>query len=189
MCILLVFTKGLVFYRVIQCVFPVSIRAFFFSWYNFLVSIPLEIKIKYYELDGLARLVVRWLTLFSFQVKYGDEMIPGNRIVAILFPKGWPTKRIHKKAHPAFDSFFICAAVGWVDFGGFALTKSQQARTKQFKSCLKRIDSVRMFTSNCQTNSINRWRCEPSSTVQLSKPLLLASKQTRGKYRKCSKSI
>lgn len=43
--------------------------AIFFSWYNFLVSIPLEIKIKYYELDGLARLVLRWVAFSAFRTK------------------------------------------------------------------------------------------------------------------------
>lgn len=43
--------------------------AIFFSWYNFLVSIPLEIKIKYYELDGLARLVLRWVAFSAIRTR------------------------------------------------------------------------------------------------------------------------
>lgn len=48
--------------RTLVCVFVFNAFScfdsfvFFSSWYNFLVSIPLEIKIKYYELVGMARL-------------------------------------------------------------------------------------------------------------------------------------
>lgn len=109
----------------------------FFSWYNFLVSIPLEIKIKYYELDGLARLVLRCLALFchSYEEKDDDEMAQVNRIVAIL-----PPERMAKQTRPRRPTrhstpFSSVLQLGWVDFGWIALTKLQQARTKQFNVC------------------------------------------------------
>lgn len=114
---------------------------FFFAWYNFLVSIPLEIKIKYYELVGLARLDLRCFGCF---IRAGKEEVASKLFTTLPRSSSGEGQTVTaKKAHPAFD-FFFCAAV----FGGFRfwlLCRSEElwGRIKLFKVGLERIHSVR----------------------------------------------
>lgn len=84
-----------------------------FSLLQFLVSIPLEIKIKYYELVGLARLDARCLWLLHPEEKSCQR----NGFVATSFP---PRRRSNvsrsRRPPPGIRLLIsICAAV----FGGF----------------------------------------------------------------------
>lgn len=127
---------------------------------------------------------VEWPFL-PFVRKKMTTMALVNRIVATLSPERMAKQTRPRRPTRHSTPFSSVLQLGWVDFGWIALTKSQQARTKQFESLLERIYSVTASTSNCQKI---RWRCAPSSVFQLLKPLLLLSKQTRGKWRNRSKS-